>query len=630
MNPEFVFADTLAGVTKGVEREPAVIASDNPLLAHDPRAGAKVKDVSVYLGQSEASRLGKAAIDMLLALDRALDRQEAAVRFGGLPGPLNVTLPLRALAATLVHRGLMLQRALDEFGPGTLVLAIPDQPRWLPSLPWNMPRFACPYRSLAEEGFFSNRAVEVVSVPYSPPTDFNDTASDDLLLKLLLVPFSQAAFEALKRLGVVKFNGRAKVAIGKPCETLSETLPWLALRGLKFGKFALPAYAGPRPPPFGAPVDVDPWLQETAGALLVEHLTRLGVFSEHAARSIARIILQHLAAGLAGLRETTRAIATALDATFPDAGEPKVLATSGIYGPMGTQLLALCRAKGIILVDFEHGATTGIASTSERRLDVSEAASCDVLMASSARAARSFARANGHRPAIHVIGIAAQARKIRHRPLQRWRARRKLSLGRNDTAVIHVSTLLYGGNMRPGDDAPVERYVFATEAALLKDVYPAVAKTVLYKAYPAQRYPHHASYADLFALAPNIRLIDRADFRYVRAAADIIVTQANSSTIGWCVGADVPLVHLGSRDVHALVDDALRAEFAAAFFTVDMDRPDWAEALRALLSRDIEDLRSEWEAKRPSRERLIDEGIAGPPGTPGRRAARIIANVHAQ
>ena len=182
--------------------------------------------------------------------------------------------------------------------------------------------------------------------------------------------------------------------------------------------------------------------------------------------------------------------------------------------------------------------------------------------------------------------------------------------------------------MRSGDDNSVESYVFSTEKALLCDVYGAVNKTVLYKPYPTQRFPHDARYDELFALPQNVRLIDRADFRYIRAAADIIVTNANQSTLGWCAGADVPMVCLRSRMVQDLVDDELKAEMSDCFFVVDVDRSDWPQVLTGLLNREIADLRDEWLAKAARRSRFLPEAMFGPPGSVGRRAARIISEIH--
>ncbi|MGH7004726.1 MAG: hypothetical protein ACREIP_12325, partial [Alphaproteobacteria bacterium] len=174
-NRPFVFVETLDGAIGVARRNGACIATDNPLLAHDPRAGRGILDMSRYLAQPEATRLGHATIDTLLALDSALERAEAASRYGGLPGPLNVTLAMRGLLTTLVQRGLMAQRALADHGAGSLVLAVADQPRWEQRTPWALPRYACPLRSLAETGYFGNRAVEFEPIAFVPPTEHNDT-----------------------------------------------------------------------------------------------------------------------------------------------------------------------------------------------------------------------------------------------------------------------------------------------------------------------------------------------------------------------------------------------------------------------------------------------------------------------
>jgi hypothetical protein len=538
-------------------------------------------------------------------------------------------MPLRALTTTLVQRGVMIQRALSEFGSGTLTLLVPDQPRWTAAAPWNIPRFACPHRPLAEAGFFENRLVEFVPVPFSAPTDFNDTATDDVWLRAFLVPPAQAVFELARRVGLVRFGAGRKIAVGKISETLSETLPWLAARGAAFGKFQLPTYKGPEAPAFGEGYRPDSWLEEQAGTFLHDRISRLGVFSGQSARAVAKIILEHLSAGLSGLAASGQAIDAAVRRTFEGAPTHRFLLTSGVYGPVGRMLHTSCRNHGVTLIDFEHGATTGLAHTTERRLQVSEATTCDMLFASSDRAASSFRRAPTSDCDIRVIGLADQTRSVHWRPLQRARARRRLKLNGRGPIVMHISGLLYGGNMRSGDDNSVESYVFSTERRLLCDVYGAVNKTVLYKAYPTQRFPHDASYPDLFNLPQNVRIIDRADFRYIRAAADIIVTNANQSTLGWCIGADVPLIRLTSRIVQDLVDDDLNAQMADAFFTVDMDKADWRDRLVELLNQDFCDLRRAWMAKSEARTEFLPGSLFGPSGSVGRRAARMISDLNA-
>jgi hypothetical protein len=628
MDSSFAFVETLGGVATARTAHCARIATDNPLLAHDPKAAGAVADISPYLPQNEATVFGRGAIDILLALDALLTHKEAAQRYGGRPGPLNLTTTLRALMMTLLQRGVMLQRALAEFGAGPLRLYAADQPRWLKTAPWNMPRFACPHRSLAEFGFFDNRPVEFIPIDFQVPAAFNDTTTDDWWLRAFLVPPPVVLFELIRRAGLAGFNGKGRIAVGKMSESLTETLPWLAARGLKFKRFSLPAYPGPPPPPFGSACRADVWLEENVAPFLIDKIAGLTKFPEHAARAAASVMVLHLSAGLSALGDARRAIDAAVGRTFAGSEKSRILMTSGIYGPVGRQLHEACREHGVTLIDFEHGTTTGIAHTTERRLQVSEATTCDMLMACSPRAARSFRKAPSNGCDIRVVGLADQTRAVLLRPLQRAQARKRLKLSGPAATVVHVSGLLYGGNMRSGDDNSVESYVFSTEKALLCDVYGAVNKTVLYKPYPTQRFPHDARYDELFALPQNVRLMDRADFRYIRAAADIIVTNANQSTLGWCAGADVPMVCLRSRMVQDLVDDELNAEMSDCFFVVDVDRSDWPQVLTGLLNREIADLRDEWRAKAARRSRFLPEAMFGPPGSVGRRAARIISEIH--
>ena len=227
MNGSFAFVETLNGALRCARASQcARIATDNPLLAYDPRAGEAVLDASAFLAQDEATQLGRGGVDILLALDLLLDRHDAAARYGGRPGPLHVTMTLRAVLTTLLHRGVMLQRALADFGAGPLILFAAEQPRWRAVAPWNMPRFACPHRALAEAGFFDNRPVEFRPVAFNEPGGFNDTATDDLWLRAFVVPPAQALFELARRAGLSRFNGSGRIAVGKTSETLSETLPW--------------------------------------------------------------------------------------------------------------------------------------------------------------------------------------------------------------------------------------------------------------------------------------------------------------------------------------------------------------------------------------------------------------------
>ena len=607
----------------------ARVLTDNPLVAYDPKCGGGIEDITLLLSQPEGKALGEAAVDMLMELDDLLFEHHCAEKFGGRPALLNITNSMRGLLVGLLHRATMMARALVET-PVNPHLLIVDAPRWDVSNPWNIPRYACPYRPLAERGFFGNSQSSIHIIRSQITGAPNDTSINDIFLRALLVPPSMLIYEIYEKLGLGKSIGRRGIAIGKLSEAIRETLPWLALRLFRFERFSIPEYAGPVPPPFGSSPSIDSWLDAIVRPHLMsdQYLNRFFTFEQ--ATAIADVFLVHLSAGMASLAGTVKKLEEALDNAFEGVSGPKTIVSSCFTGPISTQLFELTQERSITFVDFEHGATTGIALTSERRIRFSEATKSHVLMAASKQSANSFAKARRDGvPCIYEIGLADQSRRVYRRSLQRWLSRRRLGIKLGDVAIMHVSSMILPGNLRPGDDHPVESHVFNIEKTLLTETYANIDKAVLYKPYPTTRYPHTCPYRDLYPVPKNVRILDNADFRYIRSAADIIITSGNSSTLGWCVGSNVPLIYLNSRNCQALVDEQLVALFKDSFFVVDFDAENWSDQLRELLLSDLSLIQNQWEQKGAAREMLLRDYIIGEKGYVGRKAARLIARNHA-
>ncbi len=622
--PTVFVVDSPEGLERAASYGHAVAITDNPILARATRhpVGLRVIDASALLEQPEATRMGHMVTDALLALDAVFADSSYALSVGLPAARLNVTMALRATATALLHRGVMLDRALRALPEqATRVVVAGDiAHRSMPGNPWYLPRFAPPAAELARYGFFGAAEVVQVNCPVVAPENPGDQPSDDLVQRLLVLPLPVVLFELWQRLAGGRGPRNAVLHVGKQAEILREALPWLALRGFSLVSAQLPSYANAAPA-------VDFGTQTTDAAL--DALARPALapladwFDAGRGESCVAALLERLRVGLAATRAALPAIEAAAD-KIARRGRPALLLTSGMYGPIATQFHAAARIRGVHIVDFEHGATTGIARTSQRRLPVSEATTCDLIVVSSERARAAFARAPGAAPGI-VVGLADQTRRVLRRGLQRWRARAVLGIARSETVIVHVSGLVYGGNMRAGDDAPVEGYVFEMERRLITELYAGLPHRVLYKPYPAIRLAYQPDPSTMLALAPNVRMARREDFRYLRAAADLIVTDAHMSTLGWCFGTDVPVVHLGSATVNALADERLRAAFAEAFVAFDTDRDGWIDAARVFLAASADVHAAAWRARAPARAAFLAETVTGPPGTSGRRAAAAVA-----
>ncbi len=642
---EIAYIDCLEALDRARAIAPdAKLITDNPLLAADPRIPAEIENIDRLMPQTDAAALGKHALDIAEEIDRHLaagyESRPDARRW---PGPPLLAGTTSRLVASLLYRGAVLSRMVAARDPGRIHLLIADQPRFDPLQPFLLPYFASPCRPLAEAGFFGAREVSVTPVAAAAPGIINDTAIRSLAGRMAPLPWTVILFEIAGRLGLrLPASGKRVFILGET-DTIRETLPWLALRGFaptRVGKLGATRVGRLDHSAWGAPVGfdsappLDSGVEAALSPWLEDRIAGTGEFDPDQSRALATTVLHHLTAGLERLElQVDRARDTLSTAFAASPPKDRVVLTSALVGAGGSQFYALCKEQGAIVVDFEHGATTGLSALARRKIAYCEATTCDVLLAFSENSRQTFvlaALAGGSgKPLAEAIGAPSQLRRVLKRPLQRWLARRHLgNLPRGKPVVMHVSTFLLGGNMRAGWDVPAESHMFDIDRALVTEVYGRIDVPVIFKQYPTQRFLHEPGYGDLIDAAENVRFVKDEDFRYIRAAADVIVTATPTSTLGWCVGTGAPMIYLASRHMNALVDDETDRAFRESFVVVDLDDAGWPAALTALLSGTMRELHGEWAGRAARRGDLIEHAILGPAGSAGRRAASIVADVH--
>lgn len=608
-----------------------VFATDNPLLAAwMGRDGFSLVNLDAAISQTEAIRLGRTGIALAEALDEALDTPRVAEAFGLLHGHIRLAGGSSRLLSSLLYRATVLMRALASYRPSKVALYSVPTPRWMPSHPINFPRFAHPARFLAEHGFFDDIDWTLRDTPASMPLAVNDTACRDLGRRVALLPASVLLHEMWQRLNLPRF-GRRHILMNGNNEMIRETLPWLALRGIQAKTVEGLADVPALPSPDGEkPASIHPLVADAAQTILFGAIARLNLFSTPQIEALVQTLLVHVSAALNQLALAVPRFRALLMEIAGSASGTRLMLSGGLFGGVGAQVYGLCRELGMTVVDFEHGVTTGLSGHSQEKIRFSESSTCDHLMVCSTRAATAFAEVGrGQALKIHAVGAPGHVRRLLRPRLQRRWARRALGLNGSKPVVMHVSTTPFFANMRPGSYVPTETWVCEFNRRLIAEVYQSLDKTVLFKEYPTQRFPFEPSWAEFAGPGTSLAFTKDEDLRYVRAAADVIVTMNPTSTLGWCVGTNVPLVWLDSASVFPLLGDELRERFRQSFLTIDLDCADWPDRLRALLERTLDALRQDWLARAPARQRLYDEAVVGPPGNQGRRSAQMIARLHA-
>lgn len=624
------FVDSLAAVTEALEAYSVVrLATDNPLLAFDPRLPARVENIDALFNPQETNDLCHVGVRLAIEMDARLASDNEIAKRLGRSSPI-ASHSVR-MTSSLLYRSALLARAVHRFNPSAVLVYAADAPHHEPGAPALPSRFLAPAMALVELKFFGSIPAQTTTVAVALPTIINETAIKSILRRSVMFPLPVLFFEFWQRIAWTRRTDFDFVLYGQN-DAIREVLPYLAVKGIRW----LPT----KKPPEIKFSDIAQAVEiaestidaRHSGWLIERILSASRDFDAESAGAVARLMTRYFAAGLAVTATAFEPTRQWMAANFDGVRRcKKVLVTAGMFGPTGAVLHAVAKEQGVTVATFEHGATKGLSALSASRSEASEMRLADVFLGCAPNAASDHREEiEQNRLQFRAIGLPDQTRKLLRRPLQRIMARRALGIACTDGVVMHVSTWPYHGNHRSGPGVPPETSVFEFDRTLLQDAYRNVPHRVFFKPYPTQRFVHEPDYRELFQPAPGVQFVDQQDFRYIRAAADVIVTTNPTSTLGWCVGAGVPLVWLDSRWMTPLATDELRDRFRRSFIVVDIDRADWSQTLRGVVSQDLVAINQLWRSKADERQSLLADAICGPPGSMGRRgAAAIIETLNA-
>lgn len=618
-----VYIDSRAAFASAHQR--GTIATDISPLAALPELAGRVVDMDRLLSSEKVNALGDTAIRLSLAVDDLLRGSDLPERVGLLTDFCQTGGGFSRLTAGLLHRASAMSHMLARGSFSAIELFTIGQDWFQPSTPLVAARFGSPFPALGAAGFFGSLAVRT-RVIEPPAVNAPPAAVAKGMRRVLYLPTSLLLYEVLDRLRVVP-RGRGQkgtLVVGHENEALREALPWLALNGFAIQRIGN-RFSRSEP----THTTDERWLQPLTELVSPAILRAVGAhaeFDDAARNAISTLLMRQLAVGLPAVASAIPAWRDRIASQWKGV-DPKIYLTGGLFGLAGAQLFGLLREACVHVVDFEHGFTTGLSEHSQRKIAYSEASTADTVILSNENAVRAFGSARrGSEVKRIAAGLSTQSAKMLRRPLQRRAARRALGLKGSLPVIFHVSTWLHSGNMRPGFGTPSESFVVDAERALIEKCYAGLDKTVVFKRYPTFRFPDEPTLSDRVELPRNVMISPDEDLRYLRAAADLFVTASPTSTLGWIVGAGVPIIWLASRKVNPVVEqwDHIVRE---AYLTVDVDSPDWPDALNRLLSEPMSDLNCRWAEKAEVRARLHRDAIVGPDSRSGRRAAAAIADL---
>lgn len=618
----FAYVDSLAAMAAAREAGWNRIVTDVPPLAALPQVAGFVHNIESAIAQAQANIIGDTTTRLSLMVDERLRASSLPSSLGLIGGMVQTAGGFGRLSTALLHRAAVMSEAQART-PGNIGL-FTHSSTWLkPGQLLSADRFASPFPDLAARGFFGERSVSVRSIPAQRSSGEAPSTTVSGLRKVAHLPTPLLVEALLSRFGTRK--GGQTIVVGVENETIREAAPWLRKAGFNLrrigNKLLRPAAGQERAPNREA-------VAELLQGVFRCHLEEAAPFTPAQCEALEALLLDHLSSGLADMASRMEGLRTLVAEIFDGDRASRVFLTNGLFGLLGAQLYGILREHGVTVIDCEHGVTTGLSEHSQRKIAYSEASAADHVLVCSENSARHFAEARrADSVGRHVVGLPVQVRRVLRKPLQRLLHRRALGLDARTELILHVATWPFSGNMRPGFGVPSDTIVLETSRTLVNEVYGKLGKRVVYKSYPTQRYPDEPTLAEFVPAPPGVSYAPSEDLRYLRAAADIIVTCSPTSTLGWIVGANVPIVWLDSRIINPVINPPWHEVIRDSFLVVDIDAEDWAETLRRLLAQPLSELSQAYDKRAAARQFLYSSAVLGPNPAAGRVAAKVIANI---
>lgn len=472
------------------------------------------------------------------------------------PGKTNIAgilgFGIAQVAYLLLYKGLLFDRLLADSPDGILCVGSPQAPP-INGLALGFGRFDSIFTMLA--GDLAQENIEVLDYTDDPKRLSEMDAWvksrplgvwEKLLSGCTNTPSSffyklWRTFEKAGRFKILQLwpKPRKRLYVYKDCELIEESFFALLLLGASFSRLPLL----PEEDVNSQDMLSQPILDSLRTSLNAAYAATK--YAEHIdlgpGSKAARIILvERVLAVASKMYEALPQLRTGFGSILRNMGTNAVVVTNFFASPKERLFGMYCREHGVPVVAFEHGITLGLSDWAKFPARFWGMLVADIGVYHWERSLEDIWPWLGGQRVI-LGGIPRVTTSIPLRSVQRALARKWLGIPHGAKVVIYAADVernnaIYGPHM----DNDLQ-YIRCTEAIVKELVFRNPEAVVLLKLYPTHRYVESYSFESLLRRHPEVRVIRDMDFRFVRAAADLIALSSSQSTLGWAIGAGCPV-----------------------------------------------------------------------------------------
>lgn len=285
---------------------------------------------------------------------------------------------------------------------------------------------------------------------------------------------------------------------------------------------------------------------------------------------------------------------------------PVAYLSSGLYAPEGRILDGCLRRHGIPVICMDHGIGAGLGFRHD--FTAAEAISFSDRYLAFNREIAALYTENRSRETQKITANEAPAvmQRSNFPKSQRAAARKYLGIKRDERVLIYVTNLALN-NVPIGYGTSTDRD-YASFQRRLVDALAVFPGRVIVKPYPAHRYAD-AEQIWHMPLPANAKLSPFGEYRHIRWAADLVVLDLCSSTFGWAMNSDAPLIYIDNTS-GSMTDRAIKVARQSVFYLSSMERS-WERNFQDFLQQPQQDLEAKWTAKAAARKQFNVDFVNG-------------------
>jgi len=297
----------------------------------------------------------------------------------------------------------------------------------------------------------------------------------------------------------------------------------------------------------------------------------------------------------------------------------KILSSS-VANAQGNALYDVCREKKIPVISVLHGVTHELSKLITVNSPFYDMAASDICLTHTDISARE------QQNSLFAVGLGIAVGL----PSRTLRMKKYYRTHKYDASILYVSTNLYKGCLAgPVVDLHTDFNGFEREYKVASMILSMIPHKVCYKTYPEEnrRFSDVDPIEQYINRANNMTLIkEKVDMRYLLSGFKVIITSGATSTLGWAVMTDKPIVFINWSTHNPLTDDAYKA-LNEGLFLFNGDSEYFHQELKFFLSESIDNIYKAWDKKSQNRIKMIEKYFSKNISNIGAIAANTIEKV---